>query len=952
MKKRKHKFMAFLLSAMMLITGTAMGAAPAAAAEKSPPDKVASCTTAGISKGFAITFNTSDEGWFQAISSVQVAGTSYKKVSNFWDFEDTGSNYRLLPTDKQILIGEGFTDTTATCVISADGYSNLTLTLNKSNHTATVVTAETAQTYKITTAATTHGTVTVDQTSAKKGDTVTITAVPDTGYTLKSLTAADSSGKNISITDSKFQMPASDVTINAVFEKKAADAEKEISIGDISVTKDSFNGLWQFRFQDSNYLNSVKQISVNDTAWEAYSFTPSTGGKYRIKDSALEFAQKSYSQTAALKSGDVITITANGYKTLTFKVSIKDDKLTVSSESTPGDDMQLHVRLVGSFESALVNQKGYDAISGASTNVTQNKNSDASVEVALVKKGQDPQSSDWKLLSESDIRVISKGSSVNIANRTDPAKGNDSGMAGVYSVHDGSVTLAGTPAKPGIYDISVTITDELGRTATSNTLPFRIYSGEETLQDQLTLANCTKTADGKYMYDMEPWAIKNFTLASGDQTVVVPADVKAWYGSHTSGTYGELGYAVPEGTLQPQTLVLPKGCDLTLVNMDILSSVKIVVQDGAKLTLRDSVIQGAVEVENGGTFSMNYNDYGGGEFLNGASINGKLILKDGSTLENAKIYSNTNNIANGSEARRNTDPVVVINGNVKLKGKVFLRGDEAPTGTDPATGKSYTGQAGLQINGTLTLEKDAVLAVFGGGKDATTSNGGTAIRLNGGTITGEGKLIAVGGDGHFGEGGYAVSGNGTISVADAYLEGGASVSKSGTAGKALGDQVKLSGNTNRKLIDGETGSAIDYDHDTYWRDILTLPDLSLYAVEKNAPGEGSTDQEKPGVDQEKPGGSGDNGSGDNGSGDNGSADNSSNGAAGNGSNLNGNNSGGTAGSNGSAGNAGNGSNSNQNTGSSQTGDNATPLLWAAIMLTALALMGTTVLWRRKQNAGR
>ena len=68
-------------------------------------------------------------------------------------------------------------------------------------------------------------------------------------------------------------MPASDVTINAVFEKKAADAEKEISIGDISVTKDSFNGLWQFRFQDPDYLNSVKQISVNGTAWEAYSFT-------------------------------------------------------------------------------------------------------------------------------------------------------------------------------------------------------------------------------------------------------------------------------------------------------------------------------------------------------------------------------------------------------------------------------------------------------------------------------------------------------------------------------------------------------------------------------------------------------------------------------------------------------------------------------------------------------
>ena len=920
--------MAFLLSAMMLITGAAMGTVPAAAAEKSPPDKIDSCTTAGISKGFAITFNTSDEDWFQAISSVQVAGTPYKKAGGFWDFEDTGSSYRLLPTDKQIRIGEGFSDTTATCVISADGYSDLMLTLDKSNHTAAISTGETAQTYKITTAATTHGTVTVDQTSAKKGDTVTITAVPDTGYMLKSLTATDSSGKNISIKDSKFQMPASDVTINAVFKKKAADAEKEISIGDISVKEDSFNSLWQFSFKDPSYLKSVRQVSVNDTAWEAFSFTPSAGGKYRIKDSALEFAQKSYSQTAALKSGDVITITANGYKTLTFKVSIKDNKLTVSSDSTPGDDQQLHVRLVGTFESALVNQKGYDAISGASTNVTQNKNSNASVEVALVKKGQVPQDSDWKLLNESDIRVVSKGSSVNIENRTVPANGNDSGMAGVYSVHDGSVTLAGTPAKPGIYDISVTITDELGRTATSNALPFRIYSGEETLQDQLTLANCTKTAEGKYMYDMEPWAIKNFTLASGDQTVVVPADVKAWYGSHTSGTYGKLGYAVPESTLQPQTLILPKGCDLTLVNMDILSSVKIVVQNGAKLTLRDSVIQGAVEVENGGTFSMNYNDYGGGEFLNGASINGKLVLKDGSTLENAKIYSNTNNIANGSEARRNTDPVVVINGSVKLKGKVFLRGDEAPTGTDPATGKSYTGQVGLQVNGTLTLEKDAVLAVFGGGKDATTSNGGTAIRLNGGTITGEGKLIAVGGDGHFGEGGDAVSGNGTISVADAYLEGGASVSKSGTAGKALGDEVKLSGNTNRNLIDGETGSAIDYDHDTYWRDILTSPDLSLYPVEKNAPGEGSTDQEKPGGDQEKPGGSGGNGS------------NGNTGSGGSGGNTASNSSGGTA---------VNGNNSNQNTGISQTGDASTPLLWAALMLTALAAMGTTTLYRRKMK---
>lgn len=937
MKKKRDRLTAFLLSALLLITGSAVGTMSAWADEKSPPSSIARCEQAGISKGFAITFNAEDESWFNAISSVKVAGTEYKKVTSSWDFDDRGENYRVLPTDKQVLIGEAFSDTTATCVISATGYSDLKLTLNKSKHTAAIAEDETEKTYKVTAAAAENGTVSVDKTTAKEGETVTITANPANGYVLKSLSAADSNGKAITVTNSTFQMPASDVTISASFEKKPEEGEKEIDPKDISVKVDSFNGLWQLSFGDSKYPDAITKVSVNGTDWESYSFTPSMGGKYRVRDGVLEFAQKSYSQTAALKSGDVISITAKGYKSLTFKVSIDNGKLTVSQGTNPGDDMQLHVRLVGSFESALVNQKGYDAISGASTNVTQNKNSNASVEVALVKTGTDPADSDWKLLSESDIRVQSKGSSVNIVNHDDPSKGNDSGMAGVYSVHDGSVTLAGTPAKVGTYDISVTITDELGRKATGNALTFRIFSGEEMLENQLVLANCTKTADGKYMYDMEPWAIKNFTLDPNNETVVVPEDLKAWYGSHTSGTYGKLEYAIPEGTMQTQTLVLPKGCNLTLVNMDILSSVKILVQDGAKLTLRDSVVQGAVEVENGGTFSMNYNDYGGGEFMNGASINGKLILKDGSTLENAKIYSNTNNIANGSEARHNTDPVVVVNGNVTLKGKVFLRGDEAPTGTDPATGKSYTGQTGMQVNGKLNLDKDAVLAVYGGGKDATTSNGGSAIILNGGTITGEGKLIAVGGDGYFGEGGNAVSGNGTISVADAYLEGGASVSKSGTPGKALDGGVKLAGTTNRNLIDGSTGVRIDYDNDTYWRDILSVPNLDLYPVEKNAPGEqpgGDTENpEKPGNGTDKPEKPSTPGKPSNGD----SATPKPQGPV-------------NPGDNGSSG-TGNHKNKNSRQSSVETGDESHTILWATAMLAALAGVGTITLRRRqkKQN---
>ena len=78
LKKRKHKFMAFLLSAMMLITGTAMGAAPAAAAEKSPP-ALKSCS-ANFGYDFVLSFDTStDAEWMSKITSVTVTGESCDK---------------------------------------------------------------------------------------------------------------------------------------------------------------------------------------------------------------------------------------------------------------------------------------------------------------------------------------------------------------------------------------------------------------------------------------------------------------------------------------------------------------------------------------------------------------------------------------------------------------------------------------------------------------------------------------------------------------------------------------------------------------------------------------------------------------------------------------------------------------------------------------------------------
>ena len=141
---------------------------------------------------------------------------------------------------------------------------------------------------------------------------------------------------------------------------------------------------------------------------------------------------------------------------------------------------------------------------------------------------------------------------------------------------------------------------------------------------------------------------------------------------------------------------------------------------------------------------------------------------------------------------------ITASNNATPDGQVFLRDDEAPTGT------SYTGQNGVQVNGTLTLTECSVLAAYGGGRNATTSNGGSAVILNGGSITGPGKLIAIGGSGTFGNGGSAVTGSGTISAANVFAKGGSSYfPKAGsTGGQALAQGVTLAGTSNRSLTDG------------------------------------------------------------------------------------------------------------------------------------------------------
>lgn len=77
----------------------------------------------------------------------------------------------------------------------------------------------------ITVAETEHGTVTAPS-NARYKDTVTLTVEPDSGFVLKALTVTDADGNDIEVTDCRFTMSYTAVTVTAEFDTESAFGEQ------------------------------------------------------------------------------------------------------------------------------------------------------------------------------------------------------------------------------------------------------------------------------------------------------------------------------------------------------------------------------------------------------------------------------------------------------------------------------------------------------------------------------------------------------------------------------------------------------------------------------------------------------------------------------------------------------------------------------------------------------
>lgn len=582
--------------------------------------------------------------------------------------------------------------------------------------------------------------------------------------------------------------------------------------------------------EDSSFGNAVLQLEPKDTAAKITDvFFDSI--KQEKKDSKYQVFNGGY--YIDLAAGQIIfhsptndrliTIELNNGKKYTYKYvrDMKaDTELALQADDSSTLKKFLKIRLVGHFEGAIQGQLKYDAISGASTQVTANKNSDVQVQAAEVADPNAPVPNEaWKPLNQA--KNLS-GNRKNFKIDLSP----DSGMVGVYNVYDSAITLSGTPNKTGIYPVTVTVQDAAGNNVISNSLNFKVFGTNEVLSDYLKLSadSMRHMKDGKYIWDMEPWVIPQFTH-DGNNEVTVPPEIKAWYGSNTRGVYGRLGEGLEQDKPTKHTLIIPSGANLTMVNMIVNSSVKIVVKNGAKFSLKDTSIYGKVVVENGGTFSMNHEVQPGGEkkFIDGAMINGQLILEDGATLASSKIYSNANSLTDTRKAKLVETPVVVARGTVNIQGDVFIRGDDSATGHHD-DGSLLRAQPALRVeNGKINIPKGSTLGVYGGGRTATTSVAGDALQLNNSEIAGDGSLIAIGGSGTHGSGGDAVNGTGKITVSKALLFGGNVYGKSGE-GQAYTTGVTVFKRTVGEAKNGRRLTLLtDSDQPLYWNDITGLP---------------------------------------------------------------------------------------------------------------------------------
>ena len=181
--------------------------------------------------------------------------------------------------------------------------------------------------YTVTIAPTEHGTVTADKTAAKAGERVNLTVTPDADWQIASLTVTDAEGNEVDLVNGHFTMPASSVTVTAVFEE----------VMHTVTVSDTVNGTVTADPTSAHTGDTVTLTVTPDEGWELDTLTVTYGENQTVDVTNNQFT---------MPASDV-TVTAT-FKLIDFTVTVAAyENGTVTADPTEnlhlGDTVTLTV---------------------------------------------------------------------------------------------------------------------------------------------------------------------------------------------------------------------------------------------------------------------------------------------------------------------------------------------------------------------------------------------------------------------------------------------------------------------------------------------------------------------------------------------------------------------------------------------------------------------------------
>ncbi|WP_026528314.1 InlB B-repeat-containing protein [Butyrivibrio sp. VCD2006] len=316
---------------------------------------------------------------------------------------------------------------------SENGYS---FTMPAGNVTVTATFKKIS--YSVTASSSENGSIETTST-ATKGDTVTITTIPDSGYETDKVTVKDVDGNSVSVSGSEnsysFTMPVGNVTVSATFKKK-----------NYSITVSSASG--GSASASANTATKGETVTVTTTAESGYEIDKVTVKNEDGSAVSVSGSEDSYSFT--MPAGNV-TITAT-FKKISYSVTVASSE-NGSAESdktsaTKGDTVSITVAPESGYETDKVTVKDVDgnsvSVSGSENsysftmpagNVTVTatfKKANYSVTVSSASNGS----------AESDKTTANKGDTVSIT--TTPTSGYETDKVTVKDADGNAVAVSGS----------------------------------------------------------------------------------------------------------------------------------------------------------------------------------------------------------------------------------------------------------------------------------------------------------------------------------------------------------------------------------------------------------------------------------------------------------------------------------------------------------------------------